>query len=174
MGVLEEQDTYLNRLGRKLGEALLAKGWSVATAESCTGGWIAKVLTDVPGCSQWFGWGFVTYADNAKEKMLHVSKEVLDHYGAVSRETARSMAEGARDATQAQLAMAVTGIAGPEGGSKEKPVGTVWFGWIGPDGFHAECCYFEGDRENIRRESVTHAIKLLLRVVNGSPGGQGD
>ena len=167
-------DKDLNRLGYKLGEALLAKGWSVATAESCTGGWIAKVLTDVPGCSQWFGWGFVTYADEAKERMLHVPKEVLDHYGAVSRETARSMAEGARDATQAQLAMAVTGIAGPEGGSKEKPVGTVWFGWTDPGGFYAECCHFEGNRENIRRESVSYAIRLLLGMVNGSSGSQRD
>ena len=172
--MIVSSDKDLNRLGCKLGEALLARGWNVATAESCTGGWIAKVLTDIPGCSQWFGWGFVTYADEAKERMLHVPKEVLDHYGAVSCETVRSMAEGARDATQAQLAVAVTGIAGPEGGSKEKPVGTVWFGWTDPGGFYAECRHFEGDRENIRRESVAHAIRLLLRVVNGSSGSQRD
>ena len=157
-------DKNLNRLGCKLGEALLAKGWNVATAESCTGGWIAKVLTDIPGCSQWFGWGFVTYADEAKERMLHVPKEVLDHYGAVSRETARSMAEGARDATQAQLAVAVTGIAGPEGGSKEKPVGTVWLGVASRGSRPLAIRKFHPyDRETFKHTTVHQALELLRR-----------
>ncbi len=163
-------DKELKCLGRRLGEGLLGKGWRVATAESCTGGWIAKVLTDVPGSSLWFGWGFVTYADEAKGEMLHVPTKVFDQYGAVSRETARFMAEGARGVSAAQLTVAVSGIAGPEGGSIEKPVGTVWFGWTDPEGTHTERCHFDGDRETVRRESVAHAIKLLLGVLDEFSG----
>lgn len=166
-------DEALERLGRQLGEGLLARGWRVATAESCTGGWIAKVLTDSPGSSLWFGWGFVTYADEAKGDMLHVPNKIFEQYGAVSREVARAMAQGARNASAAQLTVAVSGIAGPGGGTADKPVGTVWFGWTEPGGVHTERRHFDGDREAVRRQSVAHALELLLGVLDESPRSDG-
>ncbi len=146
-----------------------ASGQRLVSAESCTGGWIAKACTDLPGSSAWFESGFVTYANSAKVRDLGVSLRTLEAHGAVSEPTVREMAMGALRVTGADLGVAVTGIAGPDGGSPEKPVGTVWFG-IGRRGGSgaidvvAEEQRFAGSREAIRRACVDYALQLLLRV----------
>lgn len=145
--------------------ALLAKGKTVATAESCTGGWIAKALTDVPGSSGCFGYGIVSYSDEAKEELLGVTAAVLDRDGAVSENTVRAMARGVIGLSGADLAVAVTGIAGPDGGSPEKPVGMVWFGFAQRCGgeIHddARLARFDGDRMAVRVQSVAEALQGL-------------
>ena len=152
-------------LARRTGEALLAADRRVATAESCTGGWIAKALTDVAGSSSWFGVGLVTYSNEAKRSLLGVRAETLQEQGAVSEETAREMAAGALAASGADIAVAVSGIAGPDGGTPDKPVGTVWFAWAVSGATpvtYAECVHFDGDRETVRRRSVCHALGGVL------------
>ncbi len=152
-------------LARRTGEALLAADRRVATAESCTGGWIAKALTDVPGSSSWFGLGLVTYSNDAKHSLLDVRAETLEEQGAVSEETVREMAAGALAASGADIAVAVSGIAGPDGGTPDKPVGTVWFAWAVSGATpvtYAECVHFDGDRETVRRRSVCHALGGVL------------
>jgi nicotinamide-nucleotide amidase len=138
----------------------------VTTAESCTGGWIAKALTDVPGSSRWFGEGFVTYGNEAKVTRLGVPRSVLESKGAVSEAVARAMAEGALGRSGADVAVAVTGIAGPDGGVPGKPVGTVWFCWAEKRGgrvrSHMERKRFRGDREAVRRKTVRWALMRLL------------
>ncbi len=158
-------DTELASLAHELGAALDARGWRVACAESCTGGWIAKALTDVPGSSVWFGWGFVTYANDAKIAALAVTPELLDEHGAVSEPVVRAMAEGVKRLSQADLAVAVSGVAGPNGGTAEKPVGTVWIAWAGPAGTNVEAHQFSGDREAVRREGVAQALRGLLALL---------
>jgi nicotinamide-nucleotide amidase len=158
-------DPELESLAMRLGRALLVHGWKIATAESCTGGWIAKAITDVPGSSQWFHGGAVSYANAAKRDMLGVTDELLAEHGAVSEAAVRAMAEGIRTRSGAELAVAVTGIAGPDGGSEAKPVGTVWFAWATPRGTTAEQQHFPGDREAVRRSSVAHALERLLAHV---------
>ena len=155
-------DRELAALAARLGDALLARNWTACTAESCTGGWIAKVMTDVPGSSGWFGTGFVTYANEAKMGLLDVPAEVLQAHGAVSEPVVIAMAEAARSRTGADLAVAVSGVAGPDGGTDEKPVGTVWFAWAGPDRTRAERRQLPGDRERIRRLAVERALEGLL------------
>ena len=142
--------------------ALRARGWMVATAESCTGGLIAGALTDIPGCSDVVDRGFVTYSNAAKTEMLGVPPAIIERHGAVSGPVAAAMAEGALQRSAAHIAVAVTGIAGPGGGSPEKPVGTVWFGLAvtGADTI-AECLVFPGDRAAIRHATVLHALHLL-------------
>ena len=152
-------------LARRTGEALLAAGRQVTTAESCTGGWIAKALTDVAGSSSWFGAGLVTYSNEAKRSLLGVRAETLDEYGAVSEETVREMAAGALAASGADIAAAVSGIAGPDGGTPDKPVGTVWFAWAVSGATpvtYAECVHFDGARETVRRRTVCHALGGVL------------
>ena len=152
-------------LARRTGEALLAADRRVATAESCTGGWIAKALTDVPGSSSWFGLGLVTYSNDAKHSLLDVRAETLEKRGAVGEETVREMAAGALAASGADIAVAVSGIAGPDGGTPDKPVGTVWFAWAVSGATpvtYAECVHFDGDRETVRRRSVCHALGGVL------------
>lgn len=152
-------------LARRTGEALLAAGRRVTTAESCTGGWIAKALTDVAGSSSWFGAGLVTYSNEAKRSLLGVRAETLDEYGAVSEETVREMAAGALAASGADIAVAVSGIAGPDGGTPDKPVGTVWLAWAVSGATpvsYAECVHFDGDRETVRRRTVCHALGGVL------------
>lgn len=144
-----------------LGQALLASGFKLAVAESCTGGWIAKVLTDVPGSSAWFEGGFVTYSNAAKVRLLGVSAATLDEHGAVSEAVVREMTAGARRATAAPAAIAVSGIAGPQGGTAEKPVGLVHFAWSLRDLDWSHSICFKGDREAVRRQSVGHAIRTL-------------
>lgn len=157
---MDASDQRIADLARRLGEALTATSARIAIAESCTGGWIAKVLTDLPGSSAWFGYGFVTYSNEAKAALLGVSKETLAGQGAVSEDVAEQMATGARLASGAEIAVAVTGIAGPGGGSADKPVGTVCFAWAGPGVQLASATqHFSGDREAIRRQSVIAALE---------------
>ena len=135
----------------------------LATAESCTGGWVAQVVTATAGSSSWFDRGFVTYSNRSKQDMLGVSSATLTQHGAVSEPTAREMAAGAIKHSAAQVALAITGIAGPGGGSADKPVGTVCFAWALADGRVESCtCYFPGDRETIRRQAVERALQGLL------------
>ena len=156
-------DSDLAAAVARLAAALLARGWKMATAESCTGGWIAKCCTDRAGSSAWFERGFVTYSNAAKCELLGVDAEVLDHEGAVSETVALAMGAGALGNSPAEAAIAVTGIAGPDGGTPEKPVGTVWFGWAFADGRTlAECRRFDGNREAVRRQTVRHALEGLL------------
>jgi nicotinamide-nucleotide amidase len=157
-----QTDDQLDRLARQLGEALRARGWHVASAESCTGGWLAKSFTDVPGSSAWFGWGFVTYANDAKTGMLGVPATLIAEQGAVSEAVVVAMAEGARKASGADIAVAVSGIAGPRGERPGKPVGTVWIAWASENGTATEHCVFAGDREAVRRQAVAQALRGLL------------
>ena len=153
----------LEALAAKLGALLLANGEKLATAESCTGGWVAQCLTAISGSSDWFERGFVTYSNEAKQEMLGVEPETLLKHGAVSETTASAMAAGALRHSHANWALSITGIAGPAGGSLEKPVGAVCFGWVGPDGrVEVESCFFPGSREEIRSQSVAHALTGLL------------
>jgi nicotinamide-nucleotide amidase len=156
----------LEALAAELGAALLARGWMLAAAESCTGGWAAQALTAVAGSSAWFERGFVTYSNQAKMDLLGVRGETLETFGAVSEETAAEMARGTLAHSRAQAAFAITGIAGPSGGTPEKPVGTVCFAWA-LDGMPAVTarCLFAGDRRAIRAQSVRHAIRNLLALM---------
>jgi nicotinamide-nucleotide amidase len=158
-------DENLEALALKLGRALKVRGWHLATAESCTGGWIAKTLTDVPGSSQWFEGGVVSYSNEAKARVLGVPSEVLAQHGAVSEAVVRAMAEGVRHRLDVDLAVAVTGVAGPGGGSDEKPVGTVWFAWATVAGVIAVRRQFAGGRESVRRQSVGLALERLIDLV---------
>ncbi len=156
----------LEALAAELGQVLLARGWMVAAAESCTGGWAAQALTAVAGSSAWFERGFVTYSNDAKMELLGVREETLDAFGAVSEETAREMAAGALAHSRVQAAFAITGIAGPSGGSPEKPVGTVCFAWaLAGAPVVAERLLFPGDRRAVRAQSVRHALRNLLALM---------
>lgn len=159
-------DKVLFGLALRVGRRLLRQGSRVTTAESCTGGWIAKALTDVPGSSQWFGEGFVTYGNEAKVRRLGVSRTALSSDGAVSRAVVIAMAEGALRRAGADLSVAVTGIAGPDGAVPGKPVGTVWFCWAhrrdGRVRVTATRKNFRGDREAVRRKTVEMALRGLL------------
>ena len=156
----------LNELAQQVGEQLLQQHKVLAVAESCTGGWVAKCLTDVAGSSQWFDRGFVTYSNAAKQAMLGVSGTTLDAAGAVSEQTVREMVAGALENSEAGVALAVSGIAGPGGGMPGKPVGTVCFAWaVEGSEVRAETRNFEGDREAVRRQSVGHALQGLLDVL---------
>lgn len=161
-------DRELARIAARLGARLLATGRSMATAESCTGGWIAKALTDVPGSSQWFAEGFVTYGNDAKRRRLGVPRAVLETAGAVSEATARAMAAGALLRTDAQVVVAVTGIAGPTGAVPGRPVGTVWLCWGRRTGrgprLTTQLKHFRGNREVVRRKTVQLALQGLLRL----------
>ena len=146
---------------------LLSRGWMLATAESCTGGLIAGACTDLAGSSQWFERGFVTYSNNAKADMLGVPTAMIDAHGAVSEPVARAMAEGALAHSRAQVSLAVTGVAGPSGGSADKPVGTVWFGWCVAGVTHTELRQFAGDRTAVRAATVHHALQRLQGWLRG-------
>ncbi len=150
---------------RQLADRLVAAGLSIATAESCTGGLIAKTLTDLAGSSAWFECGFVTYSNQAKIDQLGVQERTLLQHGAVSEATALEMAAGAVRNSRAQVAVAVTGIAGPGGGSAEKPVGTVWFGFAVPGEVSAEMKLFSGDRAAVRTQSLEFALHHLNRLI---------
>jgi len=150
-------------LTRAIGEQLVRRGERLAVAESCTGGWAAKVCTDLPGSSAWFDCGFVSYSNAAKQAMLGVRAETLDAKGAVSEATVVEMANGVLERSAATWSFAVSGIAGPDGGTPGKPVGTVWFAWAGRDTWQfAERRRFDGDRDAVRRQSVAHALSVLL------------
>ena len=155
-------DAGLAERVEELASRLTELGWTLSTAESCTGGWIAKCCTDRAGSSAWFERGFVTYSDAAKHDLLGVDAQVLEFAGAVSEAVALQMAAGAVRQSQADVSLAVTGIAGPDGGSEEKPVGTVWFGWSADVQVTTECVVFPGSREDVRRQTVAHALRGLI------------
>jgi len=156
----------LEAAARRAADRLIGAGCLLATAESCTGGWIAKVLTDLPGSSAWFVAGVVSYANAAKTEWLGVPATLLETDGAVSEPVARAMATGVLGRAGADVSLAVTGVAGPGGGSAAKPVGTVWFAWATAAGeVVAERCRFAGDREAVRRATVCFALDGLARVV---------
>jgi len=156
-------DPALLDLIARLAQRLRDRGWTMASAESCTGGLIAAACTELGGSSDWFERGFVTYSNQAKSDMLGVSAELIRDHGAVSEPVARAMASGAVSHSLARCALAVTGVAGPTGGSADKPVGTVWFGWSTPAGVFAERQRFNGDRATVRRAAVAHALGGLLQ-----------
>lgn len=150
-----------SRLLDTLAHTLRARGQMLCTAESCTGGMIAARCTDLAGSSDWFDRGFVTYSNAAKQAMLDVPAELLASHGAVSEPVAKAMAKGALHHAQAQWAVAVTGIAGPAGGSVDKPVGTIWIAWAGPFGLTAQRFTFSGDRHQVRQQTVEQALEGL-------------
>lgn len=155
----------MRALAERLGERLKAAGAWLVTAESCTGGWVAQAVTAVPGSSAWFERGFVTYSNAAKEEMLGVRRATLERHGAVSEETAREMAMGALQRSRGTIAVAVTGVAGPSGGTAAKPVGLVCFAWASGRGTRIESRHFAGDRESVRRQSVEHALQGVLKLL---------
>jgi nicotinamide-nucleotide amidase len=159
------EDGELYALAREVGQALRLQGRVLVLAESCTGGWVSQCITDVPGSSVWFDRGFVTYSNQAKCELLGVPSETIQIHGAVSSETVRAMAAGALSHSAADVAAAVSGIAGPAGGTSDKPVGTVWFAWQRGGGIcRVQCMRFGGDRRGIRRQAVRVALQGILDV----------
>jgi len=157
----------MRALAMRVGRRLKAKKRLLVSAESCTGGWVAQVVTSIPGSSAWFERGFVTYSNAAKRELLGVKAATLKKHGAVSEETAREMARGALARSNGDLALAVTGIAGPGGGSRDKPVGTVCFAWVYKQQLRSETRRFPGDRESVRRKSVVRALQGVLESLAG-------
>lgn len=159
-------DTKLNALAERAAAVLVAQGLLLASAESCTGGWLAKTATDLVGSSQWFERGFVTYSNEAKQDLLGVSADTLAQHGAVSEATAREMAQGALAHSRAQVSLAITGIAGPGGATPDKPVGLVWFAWArrGAEPV-VRSVRFKGDRDAVRRAAVATAWQGLLDLL---------
>jgi nicotinamide-nucleotide amidase len=156
----------LASLAERVGRELKKNSQSLVTAESCTGGWVSQVVTGVAGSSDWFERGFVTYSNAAKQELLGVRETTLKRHGAVSEETAREMAEGALRHGKGTVALSITGVAGPTGGTPQKPVGTVCFGWAAKGGrARTETRRFPGDRENVRRQSVVHALEGILSML---------
>lgn len=149
----------------RLAAALTARGWMLATAESCTGGLVAAACTDLSGSSAWFERGFVTYSNAAKTELLGVDADLIARHGAVSEVVARAMAFGAVRHSAAQVGVAVTGVAGPTGGSADKPVGTVWFAYSVEGQLSSETCRFDGDRAAVRAATVRHALQRLVQLV---------
>ena len=159
-------DETLHALAQTIAEALAQRGQMLVAAESCTGGWIAKTLTDLPGSSAWFECGVVAYSYEAKEALLGVHPHTLEQHGAVSQETAIEMVSGALARFGATIAVAVTGIAGPSGGTPEKPVGTVWIAWKRRGGYAgAQVFHFDGDREAVRRQTVARALEGIKKIL---------
>jgi nicotinamide-nucleotide amidase len=156
----------MDELARTLGERLKRAGAMLVTAESCTGGWAAQAVTSIAGSSDWFDRGYITYSNDAKRELLGVRADTLARHGAVSEQTAREMAQGALAKGKGTVALAITGVAGPGGGSAEKPVGTVCFAWATKRGARAETQRFSGDRESVRRQSVIHALEGVLRTLD--------
>ncbi len=159
----------LQKLAAAVVADLAESGLAVATAESCTGGWIAKSITDIPGSSAVFGYGVISYSNGAKESILGVRNATIEEHGAVSEGVVREMADGVLHLSGADVAVAVSGIAGPDGGTDDKPVGTVWFAWAIRDGANAlidtSCEHFSGDRELVRELAVAHALQGILERI---------
>jgi len=153
----------------RLSHLLLQKQWMLASAESCTGGMVAAVCTDLAGSSAWFERGFVTYSNAAKIQQLGVDAALISQNGAVSEAVARAMAQGALLHSKAQVTLAITGVAGPAGGTLDKPVGTVWFAWTTPQRLHSEVRHFEGDRAAVRQASALHSLLGLLSLIESTP-----
>lgn len=162
-----EQPALLNQLAKQLGELLNARKISLATAESCTGGWLASVITSIPKSSSWFERGFVTYSNESKQELLKVNSSSLETFGAVSEQVAKEMAQGALNNSHAQISVSITGIAGPDKDDSNKPVGTVWFAWQKEgQSVHSRHYLFAGDRHQIRFESVKTALQLLIQELS--------
>lgn len=168
MTITTPNDAVLTDLAAQVGKHLLASRRMLVTAESCTGGWIGKAMTDVAGSSAWYAGGVVAYSNPLKQKMLGVKSATLARHGAVSEATVREMAEGALAALGSDVAVAVSGVAGPDGGTLEKLVGTVWFAWSGRTGSgietRADQRVFAGDREAVRRQTVHYALARILAL----------
>ncbi len=162
---LSNQDLSTLHFVGLVADLLLKKGFKLVTAESCTGGGVAAACTDLAGSSDWFERGFVTYSNAAKTELLGVDAALIDAHGAVSEAVALSMAQGALAHSHAQVALAVTGVAGPGGGRPQKPVGTVWFAWYAPGQVHSQKMHFAGDRAAVRRAAVTHALQRLHELL---------
>lgn len=155
-------------LAFQIGEKLKAKNWQLATAESCTGGLVGKCLTDIAGSSAWYDCGFITYSNQAKMRLLQVPESTLEAYGAVSEQTAQAMATGALKNSGAHITLSITGIAGPTGGSTEKPVGMVCFAWATQESLQSSTQYFQGNREQIREQAAHYALSGLVAHLKNS------
>lgn len=163
----------ITQLAATLGQCLLDAGAQVSTAESCTGGGIAEAITRIPGSSAWFEAGYVTYSNRQKTQQLNVPEALFSQVGAVSREVVEAMALGAQRHSAAQFSVAVSGVAGPDGGSAEKPVGTVWICWGAAQRLIAQRFQFPGDRDAVRRQTVKAALEGLIRLTRGEIPNQG-
>ena len=162
----EPTDQQLTDTAIQVGEELRRLKLSLVTAESCTGGWVGKIVTSVPGSSHWYDRGYITYSNTSKRELLGVSTDVLSRFGAVSEQGARGMAEGAVAENSGRVSLAITGIAGPGGGNEEKPVGLVWFAWAGAGRqTQSESRQFAGDREAVRRQAVAYALNGMRRFL---------
>jgi nicotinamide-nucleotide amidase len=155
----------LSELAYCLGQELQTRQWKLATAESCTGGWVSQVVTEIAGSSTWFDRGFITYSNQAKQEMLNVPETVLKQQGAVSEATVLAMVQGAIQHSQAQTGIAISGIAGPSGGTSDKPVGTVWIAWAIVEKSQAQCFHFQGDRQQVRQQAVEAALQGLTQFI---------
>ena len=167
--MLQKEELSTHVLCGQLADFLLERQWKLTTAESCTGGLIAAACTELSGSSNWFERGFVTYSNEAKTELLDVDADLIARHGAVSEAVVRAMAQGALQHSRAHIALAVTGVAGPTGGSAEKPVGTVWFGWAGAQGTTSALRRFDGDRAAIRAATVNFALSTLLTQLRSDP-----
>ena len=159
-------NSSINSIAQQVGEALRRIDKKLTVAESCTGGGIAESITSVAGSSQWFEYGYITYSNKAKIKLLGVEQQTLDSYGAVSEQVVEQMAEGALKSSDADYAIAVSGIAGPDGGTAEKPVGTVWICWITPEITRVEKYQLQGDRQAVRDQVIKISLQELLQQLN--------
>lgn len=166
MLMLQKNEHSTHILCAQLADLLLKDSLKLVTAESCTGGMISAACTDLAGSSNWFERGFVTYSNDAKTQMLGVDAALIDKHGAVSEQVARAMAFGAIRHSAAQISIAVTGVAGPSGGSAVKPVGTVWFGFSVQGGLHSEMMHFDGDRAAVRTQTVLHALQKVISLLS--------
>ncbi|MDO7598097.1 MAG: nicotinamide-nucleotide amidohydrolase family protein [Pseudomonadota bacterium] len=157
-------DAELLQFTSQVAQRLLAVNWRLSVSESCTGGWLGKCCTDLAGSSTWFERGFITYSNQAKQDLLHVKESTIQQFGAVSEQTASEMVQGALAESMADISVAITGVAGPDGGTIDKPVGTVWFAWVTKYSVvKTQCCHFEGDRESIRRQAVKLALQGIIK-----------
>ena len=163
---MSTSEQELRNLAEKLGECMTTLGLTLASAESCTGGWLAKIITDIPGSSAWFAGSVVSYSNQAKQSLLGVNKTTLNAFGAVSGETVLEMTDGLFSHIEADVVISISGIAGPDGGSDDKPVGLVWLSWGKRDtSIFAEPYHFEGDREAVRKASIKQAFNCLLDLL---------
>ena len=160
-------ESVLNVLAEKVATLLSEKGLTISTAESCTGGWVGKEFTGIPGSSKWYGTGFITYSNHAKHNLLKVSKESLISHGAVSKRVVEEMAEGAKKLSKSNLSIAISGIAGPSGGTPARPVGTVCIAWkLDQASTIRETFLFEGNRNEVRYKTVFKALEVAIELVN--------
>lgn len=162
MPISDEQQTYISELSQQVGQCLLKNKQSLVTAESCTGGWIAQAITETTGSSEWFNAGIVSYSNSAKQRLLGVPDQLLQEYGAVSQQVVEAMAQGAINLNFGQASVAVSGVAGPGGGTPEKPVGTVWIAWLVNEIISSSKFHFDGNREEVRYQTLVTALEGLL------------